>query len=83
MTYFRKDRRWIGCGEEVGGSKSRVSLLISGRIGGPAAEAVRNRRCCRELFQECADMAAAFRKAAKSRQREHRERSQVGSHRPH
>lgn len=28
-------------------------------------------------------MAAAFRKAAKSRQREHRERSQVGPHRPH
>lgn len=28
-------------------------------------------------------MAAAFRKAAKSRQREHRERSQVGPHRLH
>lgn len=28
------------------------------------------------LFQKRADMAAAFRKAAKSRQREHRERSQ-------
>lgn len=45
MTYFRKDSRWIGCGEEVGGSKSLVAWLISGRVRGPAAEAVRNRHC--------------------------------------
>lgn len=34
MTYFRKSRRRIACGEEVGGSEPLVAGPVSGRVRG-------------------------------------------------